>query len=210
MSWTIKKDFSFCYGHRVWSQNVDQDLALTSQNKCRGLHGHEGLVTVRLRTLHPHGLDDSGMVTDFAHLQIFKQWLDLFIDHHFILDYHDPLMESLFGGPSQLGYFRHFNLWGNRDVFIRKNRVSFNTHDIFVPNAVESARPTDKRLANTSQQEAIESLVLVPFVPTSENLAKWMFGVVCRMLRGTQGNMDVLSVEFHESPKTSAVYQESD
>jgi 6-pyruvoyltetrahydropterin/6-carboxytetrahydropterin synthase len=48
--WVIDKQFSFCYGHRVWSQKLVAEYCETGDTacKCRHLHGHEGLVHVFL------------------------------------------------------------------------------------------------------------------------------------------------------------------
>ena len=72
--WVIDKQFSFCYSHRVWSQELKEDFCATGDNqcKCRHWHGHEGLVHVFLEgdTL------ERGMVTDFKHLGWLKNFLD--------------------------------------------------------------------------------------------------------------------------------------
>ena len=72
--WTIAKEFSFCYGHRVWSQELLKEFSLDDRPTCRFLHGHEGKVIVRLsgRQL------ERGMVTDFRHLSWFNQFLQDF------------------------------------------------------------------------------------------------------------------------------------
>lgn len=51
------------------------------------------------------------------------------------------------------------------------------------------------------EREHLESYVIVPFIPTSENLAKWLFEYIKQYL----GNM-VISVTFSESQKTTATY----
>ena len=52
-------------------------------------------------------------------------------------------------------------------------------------------------------REIYEGLVLVNFVPTSENLAKWIFDIVTEKLKGYA---IVEKVEFHETPKTCSTY----
>ncbi len=39
MIWQISKEFDFCYGHRVWSQQLDSEFSLTGCLACRHLHG---------------------------------------------------------------------------------------------------------------------------------------------------------------------------
>ena len=87
---TISKSFSFDFGHRVWTQDVDNVLGCGRLNKCRHLHGHRGTVQVYLTG----EVQSDGMVTDFAHLNWFKVFLDEHLDHKMILDMNDPLLEN--------------------------------------------------------------------------------------------------------------------
>ena len=91
MHWKISKEFEFCYGHRVWSQTLNTEFSLDGCLKCRHLHGHQGKILVYLEASE---LKD-GMVTDFKHLNWFKQFLDDTLDHKFILDINDPLFSTL-------------------------------------------------------------------------------------------------------------------
>lgn len=85
--WEIDKSFDFCYGHRVWSQDLDSDYAGDMKPRCRHLHGHQGKVVVFLEAKDLKG----GMVTDFNHLNWLKKFIDDNIDHKFIIDRNDPL-----------------------------------------------------------------------------------------------------------------------
>jgi 6-pyruvoyltetrahydropterin/6-carboxytetrahydropterin synthase len=89
--WSIDKAFDFCYGHRVWSQELDREFAMDECLMCRHLHGHQG----RLKIFLSAESLERGMVTDFKHLNWFKEWLDATLDHKFILDRHDPLFFDL-------------------------------------------------------------------------------------------------------------------
>lgn len=91
MTWKISKSFDFCYGHRVWSQELNPDYSLDSCLKCRHLHGHQGQVVIYLEAQKL----ENGMVTDFKHLSWFKAFLDDVLDHKFIIDINDPLFETL-------------------------------------------------------------------------------------------------------------------
>ena len=91
MHWKISKEFDFCYGHRVWSQTLNPEFSLDSCLKCRHLHGHQGKILVYLEADELH----NGMVTDFKHLNWFKQFIDDVLDHKFILDVNDPLFSTL-------------------------------------------------------------------------------------------------------------------
>ena len=91
MKYQISKEFDFCYGHRVWSQKLDKEFSLDGCLACRHLHGHQGKIIIHLES---DKLID-GMVTDFNHLNWFKQFLDDTVDHKFIIDSHDPLYNTM-------------------------------------------------------------------------------------------------------------------
>mgnify|MGYP003490605001 CR=1 FL=1 len=80
--WTIDKQFDFCFGHRVWSQDLNTKYSLDGCLACRHLHGHQGKVKLFLGANNLK----HGMVTDFKHTNIFKKWLDDTLDHKFIID----------------------------------------------------------------------------------------------------------------------------
>lgn len=90
--WQISKSFDFCYGHRVWAQELNPEFSNNKKCSCRHLHGHNGTVTINLEATK---LDNQGMVTDFGNLSWFKTWLKNYVDHKFILDINDPLFESM-------------------------------------------------------------------------------------------------------------------
>lgn len=89
--YVIDKAFDFCYGHRVWSQELEEDYAGSMKPKCRHLHGHQGKVVVFLEAPELQ----AGMVTDFNHLNWLKTFIDDTIDHKFIIDRNDPLFEMM-------------------------------------------------------------------------------------------------------------------
>ena len=48
--WEISKEFACSYGHRVWSQKLDQpELSIDSKCVCRHLHGHQMKLIVHLK-----------------------------------------------------------------------------------------------------------------------------------------------------------------
>ena len=91
MKWQISKQFDFCYGHRVWSQELNTEFSLDNCLMCRHLHGHQGKVLVHMESEKLQ----NGMVTDFKHLNWFKKFLDDTVDHKFIIDINDPLFSTL-------------------------------------------------------------------------------------------------------------------
>ena len=190
--WVIDKQFSFCYGHRVWSQKLIEDYCETGDTacKCRHLHGHEGLVHVFLEgeTL------ERGMVTDFKHLGWLKNFLDTYVDHRFIIDSHDPM----FGQLVDCVY---------KDL---SGKVSPKFKDVMVPGTTKVAgRVLDlsdvQALADTPDYEVLEGYFVVDFVPTSENLSKWLFD--CAQAKMSWINVNVSQIDWYETPKSRSSYR---
>lgn len=176
MTWRISKSFDFCYGHRVWSQELNADFSLDPCLKCRHLHGHQGKVIVYLESTQLQ----NGMVTDFKHLNWFKQFLDDVLDHKFIIDIHDPLFSTL---------LPHYNVQE-----LIKHPQGYYTVDL-------------NKIANEPQHlhEMYEGYVLVDFVPTSENLSAWFLQITAEKMEKL--GVNVSGVEFYETPKSkSGVY----
>jgi len=176
--WEISKSFNFCYGHRVWTQELNKEFSLDSQCKCRHLHGHEATVDVTLRS---NELDKSGMVTDFKHLNWLKQWLDDYVDHKFIMDKNDPLYTTMF----------------------KLNRDDVSLVPVNVKGYVGYVfEKRDKEEGYLS--EYYEGFFIVDFPPTSENLSKWIYEFAKIKMKPL---CEVSSVTWHETPKSVSVYR---
>jgi len=173
----ISKSFDFCYGHRVWSQELDNQLSCGAPCKCRHLHGHQGRITI---TLEAEKLQN-GMVTDFTNLAWLKQWIDNNIDHKFLMDEKDPLLIHMLDA-----YDDEVDMEDDEDSMYQR---------IMLHHPVAYSK---------EHLEYWDSFVIVPFIPTSENIAKWLFKLVQKRM----SDVKVLSVIFNETPKTAAVYHE--
>lgn len=175
MHWKISKEFDFCYGHRVWSQELNTEFSLDGCLKCRHLHGHQGKVIVYLQSKELN----NGMVTDFKHLNWFKQFLDDVLDHKFILDLNDPLYPTL---------LPHIN---------KEELISFE-EGYFLPNL--------NNIINEELhiKEMYEGYVLVDFVPTSENISAWLLKIVANKMKKL--NVEVSHLEFLETPKSKSTF----
>jgi len=172
--YNITKEFEFAYAHRIWNQKLNGPQSLNAKPKCRNIHGHNARVIVALSS---PGLQSHGVVLDYNELNFFKKFLDEVLDHKYIIDESDPLLPQ--------------------DVLMR-NKSSYKVFD--TSNFRESwGRDVDD--FDQPHLEYLESFVIVPFVPTSENLAKWLFENIEQYL----GKM-VASVTFSESAKTTATY----
>lgn len=176
MKWNISKEFDFCYGHRVWSQTLNSDFSLDSCLMCRHLHGHQGKIIVHLESEKLN----NGMVTDFKHLNWFKKFLDDTLDHKFILDFNDPLFETL------LPHYKN-----------KTDLISFDEgYKIFDLTKLKDAK--------THLIEMYEGYIIVDFVPTSENLSAWLLNIVQK--RMSKIDVKVSHVEFLETPKSKSTF----
>ena len=198
-NWVIDKSFDYCYGHRVWSQTLDSKYSLDSCLACRHLHGHQGKVKLFLGANNLK----HGMVTDFKHTNIFKKWLDDTLDHKFIIDMNDPLFEDLAG-----------------DLCLsEKNKRTFDDLMVTVNTEYNFAIPDLEQLMalnvwdelRDDQKQAIfekyEGIIIVEFIPTSENICKFIYEVANKMLNGL--GIDVVAVEYWETPKSHCRYDGS-
>ena len=175
MIWKISKQFDFCYGHRVWSQELNKEFALDECLMCRHLHGHQGKIIVELQS----DKLKSGMVTDFKHLNWFKRFLDDTLDHKFIIDINDPLFETLLPHFKDKKYLNRFD-------------EGFMIPDLSI-------------VQNEPQhiKEMYQGYVIVEFVPTSENLSAWLLQIVQNKMATL--DVEVSSLEFYETPKSKSV-----
>ena len=175
MYWKISKEFDFCYGHRVWSQTLNTEFSLDGCLKCRHLHGHQGKILVYLEASE---LKD-GMVTDFKHLNWFKQFIDDVLDHKFILDINDPLFSTL------LPHINKNELIKFDEGYSLVNLTKFSNEEIHI-------------------KELYEGYIIVDFVPTSENLSAWFLKIVQKKM--DKLGIKVSHVEFLETPKSKSTF----
>jgi 6-pyruvoyltetrahydropterin/6-carboxytetrahydropterin synthase len=127
-------------------------------------------------------LDNTGMVTDFRHLEWLKQWINEYVDHRFIVDRNDPLYENLIGGSRKLV------------------PIKVPGTDYIACYQLDLSDLKD----NTPEFEYYEGFTVVDFVPTSEKLSEWMSAVV-------DAKMKLLGVTVHridwwETPKSRSVF----
>lgn len=175
--WEISKSFNFCYGHRVYTQTTNAEFALNRPPKCRHLHGHEGLVHVHMRG----EVQPDGMVTDFCNLGWLKKFIDDAIDHKFIFGMDDPYFSEL---------------------------VESRMVPVYIPDTDVMAAWTlfmDAYKKGTPEYEIHEGYLMVDFIPTSENLSKWLFDL-CQVKMAKLG-VTVSKVEWWETPKSCSVYK---
>ncbi|MCK9430155.1 MAG: 6-carboxytetrahydropterin synthase [Candidatus Omnitrophica bacterium] len=182
----IKKEFNFCYGHRVWTQQLNSEYSVDSNCGCRALHGHNGTITVELES---ETLNEQGMVVDFKMLNWFKKFIDEELDHKFLMDLHDPLFNYLF----PLVCHKQF------DTTEIEIRLSYHPERHYTPDLDDLKKISDEDLI-----ELYKGLVVLDFVPTSENLSKWFFEIIQDKIKPL--NVKVSSVQFDETPKSHSTY----
>ena len=182
MAWVIDKTFEFCYGHRVWTQKLNGEYAADLKCACRHLHGHEGKLQVHLANRDEIcKLDATGMVTDFRHLEWLKKWINTYIDHQFVLDRSDPLYDQIIGDRKLI------------PVYI-PDTTHVAGHQIYLGDLEP----------NTPEYEYYEGFMIVDFVPTSENLSKWMAEIVDAKMNKLGVRADM--IEWWETPKSRSTY----
>lgn len=182
MKWRIDKQFDFCYGHRVHNQKLNEDYSLDSCLACRHLHGHQGILKVHLE-LPDGGIENTGMVTDFKHLNWMKKWIDDVLDHKFIIDKDDPVIHEL------------FDYIADKPGVLKEDTLVEFEEGYKVPNL----RLLEPHLT-PALTEVYEGLVVVNFVPTSENLCAWIAKVAQKRMERL--GVIVACVEFNETPKS--------
>lgn len=176
--WDISKDIEFCYGHRVWTQDLKEEYAMTSHCKCRHLHGHQGKMTVHLKGEELK----AGMVTDFNHLSWLKKFMDDYIDHKFILDMNDPLYDKMI------------------DIDHSHKKILVPGTDWVAGYQIVLDEKTTK-----VEEEYYNSFFLVNFTPTSENLCKWAHTITDVKMRKL--GVDVSGIDWWETPKSVSRYR---
>ena len=121
---------------------------------CRNVHGHSYRLFVTLSgvPLEEEGNPKNGMVIDFNELKVIKEFLDGFVDHRFLIDIEDPLLKSW------------MEKYGLKMEDLKVNDAGF----VFNQSCLQ----------DQCEIEFFDSFVILPFVPTSENLALWLFSVV--------------------------------
>jgi len=126
------------------------------------------------------------MVTDFKHLGFMKDFIDDNLDHKFIIDKNDPGFDSI------VSFDYDFLKDGDylSDVLV---------DGLIVGEVINLSRIEALSLAD---KEVLESFFIVDFLPTSENLAKYIYGV-------TSIKLDELvsGVDWQETAKSIARYR---
>lgn len=171
--YTITKSFEFDYAHRVWNQSLNQQYSVDNMPKCRHIHGHHGVISV---TLVAKELNKGEMVTDFKHLNWFRDFINDKLDHKLILDQRDPFIAKYI--PSLKGV------------------PGFSEGFIFIEGINGKSEV---------EIEVETGVVLMGCVPTSENFARILCNLVAHRMQDFT-NIQEVQVSFSETPQSKATY----
>lgn len=184
----IDKTFEFCYGHRVHTQVLDGRYADDLKCACRHLHGHEAKVQVFMEA---ETLNAQSMVTDFRHLEWLKRLLNEHVDHKFLIDVNDPLRQELTVGYS--------SALERETVHVRVGEQALELG--------KRIRPDVYATMVEPLRELLGGILMVSFVPTSENLAKWVYELTAQAMEPL--GVKVTRVDWWETPKSRSSYRAS-
>ena len=182
MSWKISKTIDGLeYGHRVWTQKLNADFADDLQCACRRLHGHSGEFVVYMSgdTLI------NSMVTDFRHLEFAKRIFGQILDHRFVIDQNDPYFDQMIKPGTK---------------FIDLNLPVTNQPSYFLGKEVDLSTFT----LGSPEYEVYEGFTIVDFVPTSENLSKWVADAIQYKMNSI--GVRVTQVDWKETKKSCSSY----
>lgn len=150
---------------------------LTNSALCRCRFCHGHLGKVELVLTAPELT--RGMIIDFNELKPIKQFIDDFIDHKTLIDIADPLLPH---------YLNMLNCTMGDVV----------CHGLYYKIATPSL-PQEL-------EEFAQSLVIIPYVPTSEHLSNWLALIVMKQLEKWTEERDVrlVSLKWWESETSYA------
>jgi len=201
--WQIDKEFGFDYGHRVHNQRLNKDYSMDDDCVCKHLHGHRGRVHVYLSANEL----DGGFVTDFKHLNWVKNFLDSYVDHKFILDLNDPWFINIINAKPVYAADGSGKLEGLNSVLPlnTKEGHSIAVTPVYVPGTEHFAGyAVDASDMSGPEKEFFEGFFLIPFVPTSENLSKWLYECVDSKM--SKIGVKTTRIDWWETPKSKSTY----
>jgi 6-pyruvoyltetrahydropterin/6-carboxytetrahydropterin synthase len=175
--WTIDKSFNFEMGHRVWAQKLEHaHLSLSTDCACKHLHGHSYEIKVFLGS---DTLDQSSMVTDFKNINFMKRFVDDVLDHKFMIDVNDPMFSRITGGSVEGHTIPNFT------------------------NLLDIAESIGWKV-DADYRDFVRSFVLVNFVPTSENICKYLKEYAQEQIKDVA---KVVALELWETKKSHCRYE---
>ena len=211
----ISKVFEFSAAHSVHSQKLDSRWAGSSYPKCRRFpgHGHNYRLVVYLKS---DSLNDSQMVTDFAHLKWLKEFVDDCFDHKLILGVDDPALEFFL---EKIGLLKNRTLkvpFGEADfvavngdyklVMRKVSEMEFSQVREFQFFTFNNYVHIEETALTDFYQRLIDGLAFFKGSPTSENLAQFFYKFVSKNVEPL--GVKCSKVEIYETSTSCASYSE--
>ena len=155
----------------------------THGSKCASLHGHRYRIEVACRGVLAADGEQTGMVVDFGFLkEEMMDVIDRWCDHGTILWIKDPLIPIIYPDVDPSAY--------SQDVI-----------DAIENYGAQTWTAIDREFTMAGK------LVIVPFIPTAENLAQWWYGLLApRVDERSEGRSKIYSVQVWETPNCSSIY----
>lgn len=206
-SWVIDKEFEFDYGHRVHNQTLDTDYSIDGACVCRHLHGHRGKVRVYLSSDQL----TRGVVTDYKHLNWLKNFLDQQIDHKFIIDINDPWFVNItnvspvWDPANNEEPERALLGWIPKTQLNTGDRPTLDVEYVYFPDTeIFAGWKIKVDTLKGPEREFFEGFFITQFLPTSENLSRWIGQGVSWKMR--ELGVRCTRVDWIETPKSRATY----
>jgi 6-pyruvoyl tetrahydropterin synthase/QueD family protein len=213
----ISKTFKFDMGHKVRTQNLNKELALSNVNKCKFMHGHTVTIEVGLKGKE---LSDDQMVLDFNNLNFFKEFINTYFDHSFIIDKNDILLltiENLIKLPFNevikqedkedevQRVEKPINQIIKRESVANGYISKYNIDELW--KAVESIEDINQKALLFELILFLRSFTIIDVVPTAENMSKYFYKYISRFLEDKGIDAKVDYVKFFETPSSQATYE---
>jgi 6-pyruvoyl-tetrahydropterin synthase len=207
----IKKTFTADVAHRIHCQYLPSDFTC----KCKGLHGHTVSIIVEVEA---EDLTPNGMVLDYTLFSAFKKMLDRWIDHRTIVFLEDTLLFNKLVGelynsmnlgtenPSKIDGFSVIRKFTGELAAGTVETISFD--DPVLPARVMNM----ERYTPIGNDWEIERRVTTTnFATTAENFSRFFYtalnnyvGLIDQEYKSS--TLRICSVEYKETPKTSAIF----
>ena len=171
--WEIDKEFHFEMGHRVWAQELNHPH-LSISTECACKHLHGHSYVVKV-AIGSDVLDGSSMVTDFKNLNFAKEFVDNVLDHRFLIDINDPNFKLITSAEAP---------------------TSLQTQFVKLVDVIGASTDPAVKLHH-------DSFVLCDFVPTSENICRYLK----EFFQPTLGDVaTITAVDLWETKKSHCRY----
>ena len=180
---TIHREIGIDVGHRVPDH----------QSKCRSPHGHRYRVitTCTGDIVQDFGHPEHGMVIDFGNIkQYMMDIVDAIFDHAFVISVADSvMMEMYFPGEDAAEILRQYQ--ASTDDQLGRYCATADKQAIKLPRTLYSEQDKDGM-----------KIVPVPFSPTAENMAAYMFYLLDKPMQAhfDTAPIKLINIRLFETP----------